>query len=464
MKFIKTLCLTLFCVLGIVNPQAATAKDGQFYIALKDLTGTTPDNPFAIGIEDIYSTRNHSAAVMPVSYHPNGLNVKDGLIISIYGHCLTSDLIWNGYCDSTPNSKKRWEFTREGLIRLENSSQPQCIAILDAATYSVLNGYAPSKPRIELMVCDDLDKRQLFARIPTDIDSVGFELRYNNKCLAKAYRKVKTGKRWTIIGNEPTYSTYYEYTPKLVECTSDATQRWARTTVAGKPIFLNMHGIDSLEAPLDPQKIDSEYSNCLTNYNRDGDNPAYAQMVPIDGSRLRGYCRESVWDQTAGQVVMTRGYQPGYRLREASQGGTVFFQKTVHQRWSLGKYQELRIGKLCMAASGDSTDDGTPIIAWKCNGKDSQKWLIDERGLIHSKMDYNMCLDVAGYDLSNGANVQLYSCYGYANQRFYWEEGRLLSKLNDKAVSISGGGGNGADIIMWDVGGTGQHWSIFPEL
>jgi hypothetical protein len=65
----------------------------------------------------------------------------------------------------------------------------------------------------------------------------------------------------------------------------------------------------------------------------------------------------------------------------------------------------------CLDAENGSSQDGTRVQIWRCNGTKAQNWLfITQTGEIRGPG--NKCLDVSNGDSGNGTAVQLYECNG----------------------------------------------------
>jgi len=71
------------------------------------------------------------------------------------------------------------------------------------------------------------------------------------------------------------------------------------------------------------------------------------------------------------------------------------------------------------------------------------------------------CLDVPNASTTNGTQLQLYDCWGGANQRFTQTSSRQLT-VNGKCLDASGGGtSNGTPVIIYDChGGANQQWNV----
>jgi lysophospholipase L1-like esterase len=72
------------------------------------------------------------------------------------------------------------------------------------------------------------------------------------------------------------------------------------------------------------------------------------------------------------------------------------------------------------------------------------------------------CLDVVGASTTNGAQVQLYDCWGGSNQRWTYTSGRQLTVYGNKCLDASGQGtADGTAVIIWDCSGqSNQQWNV----
>lgn len=81
----------------------------------------------------------------------------------------------------------------------------------------------------------------------------------------------------------------------------------------------------------------------------------------------------------------------------------------------------------CLDVLGFDTSDGATIGQWWCNGASNQYWTLDDGGngeftrwQIKSHFS-GKCMDVAGASHEAGARIIQYTCHGGANQRFVLE-------------------------------------------
>jgi non-reducing end alpha-L-arabinofuranosidase len=72
------------------------------------------------------------------------------------------------------------------------------------------------------------------------------------------------------------------------------------------------------------------------------------------------------------------------------------------------------------------------------------------------------CLDVTAQSTSNGAQVQLYDCWGGSNQRWTYTASKQLMVYGNKCLDANGQGtSNGTSVIIWDCNGqANQQWNV----
>ena len=68
----------------------------------------------------------------------------------------------------------------------------------------------------------------------------------------------------------------------------------------------------------------------------------------------------------------------------------------------------------CLDASSD-----TNVYMHGCHGDDNQKWDLLPSGAIKNRY-YQTCLDIFGFNDSNGANIAVYQCNERSNQLWHW--------------------------------------------
>ena len=89
-----------------------------------------------------------------------------------------------------------------------------------------------------------------------------------------------------------------------------------------------------------------------------------------------------------------------------------------NQRFSYLSTGEIRVDGYCLDVQGESYDDGTRAIAWKCNGQPNQRWRVHGQ-TIRSEMN-GKCLTVQDGRGAALTPVVLWSCSGRQNQRWRW--------------------------------------------
>jgi DNA-binding beta-propeller fold protein YncE len=69
----------------------------------------------------------------------------------------------------------------------------------------------------------------------------------------------------------------------------------------------------------------------------------------------------------------------------------------------------------CVADSGDSTANDTPVIIASCDGSPGQDWTVTSSGTLQVN---GKCLDIYRDEKTNKAPVELWTCTGGANQQW----------------------------------------------
>jgi len=124
----------------------------------------------------------------------------------------------------------------------------------------------------------------------------------------------------------------------------------------------------------------------------------------------------------------------------------------------------------CLDVAGADTNNGANVQQWDCHAGANQLWTLTEKGggcyLIKANHS-GRCLDVAGWGKSSGANVMQYDCHGGDNQ--LWSvipQGGgyylITSKHSGKCLDVSGASKDrGANVQQWDChGGDNQLWRL----
>jgi len=127
------------------------------------------------------------------------------------------------------------------------------------------------------------------------------------------------------------------------------------------------------------------------------------------------------------------------------------------------------LGQSTTPITGASTTAGyTPVLYVGTDGKLAGQFpTVATPGLLGGLqgVDSGRCLDVAGVSNANGAQVQLYDCWGGPNQQWTLTAGGLLQVTISgvtKCLDVSGAStANTAKIQIWDcLGGTNQQWTV----
>ena len=90
----------------------------------------------------------------------------------------------------------------------------------------------------------------------------------------------------------------------------------------------------------------------------------------------------------------------------------------------------IRGGK-CVADSGDSAANKTPITIASCDGSPGQDWTVTGSGTLQIN---GKCLDIYRDKKTNKAPVELYRCTGGANQQWNAIAGTLVNPVSHKCL------------------------------
>ena len=90
----------------------------------------------------------------------------------------------------------------------------------------------------------------------------------------------------------------------------------------------------------------------------------------------------------------------------------------ANQSWTYTASRQLTVyGNKCLDASGQGTSNGTALIIWDCNGQANQQWNINSNGTI-TGVQSGLCVDANGQGTANGTKIIFWSCNGQSNQRW----------------------------------------------
>ena len=117
-----------------------------------------------------------------------------------------------------------------------------------------------------------------------------------------------------------------------------------------------------------------------------------------------------------------------------------------------------RAGK-CVADSGDSAVNDTPITIAACDGSPGQDWTVTGSGTLQVN---GKCLDIYRDKKTSKAPVELYTCTGGANQQWHASAGTLVNPVSGKCLDdprFRTTPGTRLEIYTC-TGGANQQWKI----
>ncbi|MEY9892475.1 hypothetical protein ABIA31_006152 [Catenulispora sp. MAP5-51] len=117
----------------------------------------------------------------------------------------------------------------------------------------------------------------------------------------------------------------------------------------------------------------------------------------------------------------------------------------------------------CVDDAGGSTQNGTKIEVWDCNGTSAQSWYVGSDGTLHLGGPNGKCLETAGQGTTNGIGVDLSDCTGGSSQKWTPDaNGRLVGTASGRCLDAPGGSAtNGLQLDIYDCNLTAaQQWSL----
>lgn len=90
--------------------------------------------------------------------------------------------------------------------------------------------------------------------------------------------------------------------------------------------------------------------------------------------------------------------------------------------------QSLNHNDACLDVAGWNTSDGAPVQWWRCHLGNNQLWGFDSQGRYKSRVAQNRCLNV-----ENNKSLTVRSCNSSLNQKWRWDGDKLLSRYTDRS-------------------------------
>ncbi|WP_406841726.1 ricin-type beta-trefoil lectin domain protein (plasmid) [Streptomyces sp. AHU1] len=89
---------------------------------------------------------------------------------------------------------------------------------------------------------------------------------------------------------------------------------------------------------------------------------------------------------------------------------------TPAQQWQFASDGTIRAQGKCMEVAGGSSIDGTPIELAGCNGTHAQQFRLNT---AHDLTNGSMCVDITDSATASGTRLQLWQCNGHSNQKWW---------------------------------------------
>ncbi|MQM27361.1 RICIN domain-containing protein [Glycomyces albidus] len=118
----------------------------------------------------------------------------------------------------------------------------------------------------------------------------------------------------------------------------------------------------------------------------------------------------------------------------------------------------------CLDVPNQSTTNGTQLQIYDCWGGANQQWTATAAGELSVYSGANRkCLDASNGGTANGTQVIIWTCHGGANQRWARNaDGTITNAASGLCLDVSGAAtANGTKVILWSCnGGSNQRWTL----
>ncbi|MEV5710675.1 non-reducing end alpha-L-arabinofuranosidase family hydrolase [Actinoallomurus sp. NPDC052274] len=114
----------------------------------------------------------------------------------------------------------------------------------------------------------------------------------------------------------------------------------------------------------------------------------------------------------------------------------------------------------CLDVSGQSQTDGTSLQIYDCWGGANQQWTSTSNGQL--TVYGGKCLDVPNHATAAGTRVQIWTCSGGSNQQWRVNaDGTVVGVESGLCLDVTGAGtANGTAVDLWTCnGGSNQKWT-----
>lgn len=117
----------------------------------------------------------------------------------------------------------------------------------------------------------------------------------------------------------------------------------------------------------------------------------------------------------------------------------------------------------CLDAVNGSSNNGTAIQVWSCNGYRQQQWTLSNTSGALTSKDTTASLDAVAAGTTNGTALQLWQSSGSENQSWYFDQAAIVANGGAVLDAVAAGTSNGTRIQLWaDAGTSNQRWTFDP--
>ncbi|MEO3850320.1 RICIN domain-containing protein [Streptomyces sp. B8F3] len=92
----------------------------------------------------------------------------------------------------------------------------------------------------------------------------------------------------------------------------------------------------------------------------------------------------------------------------------------------------------CLDVPGYDMSDGTQPVIWDCHGDANQRWQLTGAGELRVTVnDVTKCLDAEGERTDDGTAILIWPCHGGDNQKWAFDDsGQIVGRQSGKCLQV----------------------------
>lgn len=245
------------------------------------------------------------------------------------------------------------------------------------------------------------------------------------------------------------------------ESTSQFRMTTANDDGGGNMVYLDRHGVDCYNKPLQYVHLTRPSGNQISYHYKCGANDLsnisdHYTPSNDDGGGNAVFLDRHNMSCPAGKVMSF------FRLFRPSDNTISYHYKCGIPHTDV--WQEIRVNGMCLDGSLANHNDN--VYLHPCHGGNNQKWQLDNEGLLRSRANPNLCIDlIQTFKFPNSvSDARLNYCdAGMQTQRFNYSNNRLSIVLYDQTLYLGTYTYSSSDMIYQDQNYNGNRHVSFES-